>query len=329
MALQPLDPGSFSTPLAVVAIGGNSLIRDRSHQSIPHQWEAVRETVIHIANMVEMGWRIVITHGNGPQVGFILRKNELAKDYVHSIPLDIIVSNTQGSIGYMIQQAMTNEFHRRQLNCSCITYLTQSLVDRNDPAFAAPSKPIGRFLQQEEARAYAADGWNIIEDAGRGWRRVVASPKPVKIIEHEQIRRSLENGELVVAAGGGGIPVVRNRRGELRGVEAVVDKDLASSLLATQLDASLLLISTSVEKVSLHYAQPDQVDLSQLSVEQARQYLAEGHFAPGSMKPKIEGCVDFLEKANVSDACAIITNPENIMRALRGETGTRVTGDSC
>lgn len=330
MPLSPLRPSP--NPIAVVAVGGNSLVIDRSHQSIPHQWEAVRETAIHIADMVEMGWQVVVTHGNGPQVGFILRKNELSKDYVHTLPLDIIVSNTQGSIGYMIQQALTNEFHRRGVDRSCVTFLSQTLVDKEDPAFTNPTKPIGRFLEHEEALKFERDGWKIIEDAGRGWRRVVASPQPREILEHEQIQRSLANGQIVIAVGGGGIPVVRNRHGELRGVEAVVDKDRASSLLATQLGASLLLVSTGVEKVALNFGQPDQVDLDEITLAQAKRYLEDGHFAPGSMKPKIEGCIDFLEQEmpKQTDAlkrCAIITNPENIARALRGETGTRVIQD--
>lgn len=322
MPLPPVTPNQNA--IAVVAIGGNSLVIDRSHQSIPHQWEAVRETAVHIADMIEMGWRVVVTHGNGPQVGFILRKNELAKDYVHTIPIDIIVSNTQGSIGYMIQQALTNEFHRRGVERSCITILTQTLVDLDDPAFAKPTKPIGRFLDHEEAKRYQNDGWAIVEDAGRGWRRVVASPAPRAILEHEQIQRSLGQGDVVIAVGGGGIPVVRNRHGELRGVEAVVDKDLASSLLASQLNASLLLISTGVERVSLNFGQPDQINLGTMTVAEATEYNAQGHFGPGSMKPKIEGCIGFLHQSGHTDACALITNPQNIAKALKGETGTRV-----
>lgn len=311
-------------PIAVVAVGGNSLVIDRSHQSIPHQWEAVRETAIHIADMIEMGWQVVVTHGNGPQVGFILRKNELSKDYVHTIPLDIIVSNTQGSIGYMIQQALTNELHRRQIDRTCVTFLTQTLVRKDDPAFANPTKPIGRFLEKEEAEAYAVDGWAIVEDAGRGWRRVVASPQPQEILEHAQIRQALEQEQIVIAVGGGGIPVIYNQRGELRGVEAVVDKDRASSLLATQLGASLLLISTGVEKVALNFGQPEQVDLDEISLVRAKRYLDEGHFALGSMRPKVEGCIDFLQNSTGNDAYAIITNPQNIAAALDGKTGTRV-----
>lgn len=323
MSLPPLNPNPPA--LAVVAIGGNSLIQNRSHQSIPHQWEAVRKTAIHIVDMVELNWRIVITHGNGPQVGFILRKNELSKDYVHTIPLDIIVSNTQGSIGYMIQQAISNECQRRGIERASTAILTQTLVDKDDPAFQQPTKPIGRFLQRHEAAAYEAEGWTVVEDAGRGWRRAVASPKPLEIVEQQQIRHAVERGEIVIAVGGGGIPVVRNRHRELRGVEAVVDKDLASALLAAKLGASLLLISTGVEKVALHFGKPEQRDLNHLTLTQARQYVRQGHFAPGSMQPKIEGCIDFIEATTATDASAIITSPDHLVDALRGISGTRIS----
>lgn len=311
-----------SHKIAVVAVGGNSLIQDPARPQVRYQWDAVRETCTHVAEMVERGWDLVITHGNGPQVGFILRRNELAAHEVHQTPLDLIDADTQGSIGYMLQQALGNEMHRRKLNKRAVTLITQTLVAADDPAFQHPSKPIGAFMNEEQARLFMADGWSVIEDAGRGWRRVVASPEPRQIIELDAIRHLLHDGFIVVAAGGGGIPVVRNRKGELRGVMAVIDKDRATALLAIGLRADLFLISTAVEKVALRYGQPDQQDLDHMTLAEAKQYLEEGHFAPGSMRPKIEGVIRFLEAGG---ARAIITSPPNIARALAGETGTHIT----
>jgi carbamate kinase len=311
-----------SRKVAVVAVGGNSLIQDPARPQVRYQWDAVRETCTHVAEMVERGWDLVITHGNGPQVGFILRRNELAAHEVHQTPLDLIDADTQGSIGYMLQQALGNEMHRRKLNKRAVTVITQTLVAADDPAFQHPSKPIGAFLSEEQARMFMADGWSVIEDAGRGWRRVVASPEPRQIIELDAIRHLLHDGFIVVAAGGGGIPVVRNRKGELRGVMAVIDKDRATALLAIGLRADLFLISTAVEKVALRYGHPDQQDLDRMTLAEAKRYLEEGHFAPGSMRPKIEGVIRFLEAGG---AHAIITSPPHIARALAGETGTHIT----
>ncbi len=315
------------TPTAVVAIGGNSLIKDKNHVEVRYQWDAVRETSRHIANMIRKGWRTVITHGNGPQVGFILRRNELAAHEVHTTPLSVIVADTQGSIGYMLQQALNNEFYLARVPRQCITIITQVRVDKDDPAFQNPSKPIGGFLDEATARQFEQAGWRVVEDAGRGWRRVVPSPKPVEIIEEDAIAQAVALDWIVIACGGGGIPVVRNERGELRGVSAVIDKDLASSLLATRLDADLFLISTGVEKVALNFGKPNQQDIDVMTLSEARRYLAEGHFAPGSMKPKIEACIQFLENTANPHAQALITNPENLERALEGETGTRIVMD--
>lgn len=314
-------------PLAVIAIGGNSLIKDSRHPEVHHQWDAVRETARHIARMVQTGWRAVITHGNGPQVGFILQRNELALSVVHPTPLDVIVADTQGSIGYMLQQALNNEFFRRELPLQCVTLLTQVRVEPDDPAFQRPAKPIGGFLSEEAAAAFAAQGWTVVEDAGRGKRRVVASPVPVEIVEQAAIAQAVAAGWVVIAAGGGGIPVVRNRHGELRGTSAVVDKDLVSGLLAVGLEADLFLISTSVERVALNFGTPQQTDLSAMQVGDARRYLAEGHFAPGSMAPKIDACIRFLEENPNPGAKALISNPENLERALHGETGTQIVRD--
>lgn len=304
---------------AVVAIGGNSLITEKSKTAVSHQWDAVRETCQHIADMVEEGWNVVITHGNGPQVGFILRRNELAAHEVHTTPLDLIGADTQGAIGYMLQQALNNELRLRGINRSVITMVTQVLVDRDDPAFQNPNKPIGSFLTEEQARQFETEGWQVMEDAGRGWRRVIASPEPLEIIEQGAIRTMIRANYIVVACGGGGIPVIRNPKGELRGIAAVIDKDRASSLLAQILLADLFIISTGVEKVALHFNTPQQRDLDSITLSEARQFLAEGHFAAGSMQPKIEAVIRFMERGGPR---ALITNPPNIRRALHGDTGT-------
>lgn len=308
--------------LAVVAIGGNSLITDEKAPDVKHQWDAVRETASHIAAMIEDGWQTVVTHGNGPQVGFILRRNELAEHEVHPTPLDLIGADTQGSIGFMLQQTLNNEFHKRHIPRQCITLITQTVVDAKDPAFSHPTKPIGSFMDEARARQFEKEGWQVIEDSGRGWRRVVASPEPVQIVESEAILQALDMGWIVICAGGGGIPVVRHRSGELRSVYAVIDKDRASSLLASQVDADLFLISTGVEKVSLYFGKPNQIDLDKMTMAEAIRYKDEGHFGKGSMLPKIEACIRFLERSHKPDSRAVITNPENLARALRGETGT-------
>lgn len=304
---------------AVVAIGGNSLITDKDKREVHHQWDAVRETCEHIALMIRQSWRVVITHGNGPQVGFILRRSELAAHEVHTVPLDIIGADTQGSIGYMVQQCLRNSLRRHGINQNVISVVTQTLVDRDDPAFQKPDKPIGGFLTESDARKYEAEGWNVIEDAGRGWRRVVASPRPLEIIEMDAIKMALQNDYVVVAAGGGGIPVVYNDKGELRGVYAVIDKDRASSLLANGISADLFLISTGVERVALNFNTPDQRLLERVTLREARRYMAEGHFARGSMLPKIEAVIRFLEHGGPA---ALITDPQHIDAALRGESGT-------
>jgi len=308
--------------VAVVAIGGNSLIKDPQHQTVPDQYEATKETCQHIADMIAQGWDVVITHGNGPQVGFILRRSELSRHELHEVPLDSCGADTQGAIGYMLQKALHNEFHRRGMRRQAATVVTQVLVDKDDPSFQSPSKPIGSFMGKEEAlQRRDADGWDVVDDAGRGWRRVVASPIPQRIIERDAIKTLIDAGFIVVAVGGGGIPVVEDEHGVLTGASAVIDKDYASSLLASVINADLFLISTAVEKVALNYGKPNQVWLDRLTLAEAKKYLAEGHFAKGSMGPKIQAIIGFLEKGGKE---ALITNPENIARALRGETGTRI-----
>jgi carbamate kinase len=309
-----------SAKTAVIAIGGNSLILDKNKPQVEHQWEAVYETARHIVDMIREGWRVVITHGNGPQVGFILRRNELAEPEVHTTPMDVIGADTQGSIGYMLQQALDNLLRASGIRRGVVTVITQTIVDRNDPAFQKPNKPIGGFMDsREEAEKFEKEGWTVVEDAGRGYRRVVASPIPVEIVELDAINSLVEKDFIVVCVGGGGIPVVRDEDGNLKGVNAVIDKDRGTSLLAAGLKADLFVISTAVEKVSLNYNKPNQQDIDRMTLAEAKKYMAEGHFAPGSMYPKIEAIVHFLEKGGPK---ALITNPENLARAMHGETGT-------
>ncbi len=311
------------TRTAVIAIGGNSLIKDKEHQTVRDQFDSTVETCVHIAEIVKQGWRVVVTHGNGPQVGFILLRSELASNVLHTVPLDSCGADTQGALGYMIQQLLGNRLKQVNSAVPVVTVVTQVIVDADDPAFHNPTKPIGPFYDEAKARRYEREqGWAVIEDAGRGWRRVVASPIPREIVELEAMRTLLGAGFVVVGVGGGGIPVVRDGEGALRGVEAVIDKDYASSLLAAGLEADLFLISTAVEKVCLNYGRPDQITLDHLTVKQAKSYLDEGHFPPGSMGPKIRAVIQFLEQGGKE---ALITSPENLARALRGETGTRIT----
>jgi carbamate kinase len=311
--------------IAVIAIGGNSLIKDAKHQSVEDQYEASKETCVHIADMIEAGYEVVIGHGNGPQVGFILRRSEIAAkaEGMHEVPLDVCGADTQGAIGYALQQNLQNELRRRGINKPVATIVTQVLVDREDPAFKNPSKPIGGFLDETEAKRREKDmKWNVVEDAGRGWRRVVASPLPKEIVEIEAIKALINAGVIVISTGGGGIPVIRNDAGDLEGVAAVIDKDFGSSLLANNVGAELFVISTAVEKVALNFGKPDQKWLDKLTVSEAKKYLAEGtHFAKGSMAPKIQAIIRFLEGGGKQ---ALITNPDNIGRALKSETGTWV-----
>lgn len=308
---------------AVVAIGGNAITKSDQKGTIPEQFANTLETSEHLADMLEFGYDIILTHGNGPQVGNVLLRAELAEHILYPLPLDTCDSDTQGGMGYMIQQVLGNVLRHRKISKEIVTVITQVVVDPNDPAFENPTKPIGPFYTKEKAEKYKAEkGWRVIEDAGRGYRRVVPSPKPLEIVEEAVIKRLIDAGVVVIAVGGGGIPVVRLPDGSLKGVEAVIDKDFASSLLASKLGIDLFLISTDVEKVALNYNKPNQADLDRLTVPEAKKYLAQGHFPPGSMGPKIEAALQFLEKGGKE---VIITSPECIGKALRGETGTRIT----
>ncbi|MEX2161266.1 MAG: carbamate kinase [Anaerolineales bacterium] len=308
--------------IAVVAVGGNALIKEKSKQSVPDQFAAASETMGYIASMIAEGWDVVVTHGNGPQVGFILRRSELSLHELHPVPLDYCGADTQGAIGYMFQQSLHNEFKRRGMKKHAVTVVTQCLVDRNDPAFKNPTKPIGSFLDEKTAKQRMAEGKHFIEDAGRGWREVVASPNPQEIVEAKAIKQLIESDFTVIGVGGGGIPVVEDEAGNLVGIAAVIDKDFASSLLATEIDAELLLISTAVEKVAINFNKPDQRNLDRMTIAEAEKYIAEGHFAKGSMLPKVQAAIRYLKAGGKQ---ALITDPPNITRALAGETGTWIT----
>jgi carbamate kinase len=316
----------MSRKSAVVAIGGNSLIKDKQHQSVRDQYIAAGETCWHVASMIKDGWDVAIGHGNGPQVGFILRRSELAAHELHEVPLDVCGADSQGAIGYALAQNLENDFHRLDVDRHAVAVVTQVEVSRDDPAFQAPSKPIGSFMEEAEAvRRRDQEGWSVKEDAGRGWRRVVPSPEPIRIVEVDAIRSLIENRFVVISVGGGGIPVVADEKGELTGIAAVIDKDHACSLLANEIEAELLLITTAVEKVALDFGQPTQRWLDRMTLTEAKEYLAEGtHFLAGSMAPKMEAVVSFLERGG---GTAIVTDPENVERALAGETGTHIVAD--
>ena len=314
-----------SGKLVVLAIGGNALIRDRTHESIPDQFEMVSQIAVDIAGMIESGWDVVVTHGNGPQVGFILRRSEIAIDEVPPVPMDYAGADIQGAVGWMFVRALRNEFRRRGLRRQAVAIVTQTLVDRDDPAFAHPTKPIGSQMDEARAKSLANKfRWTVIEDAGRGWRRVVPSPKPQAIIETDVIRHLAGAGYVVVACGGGGIPVIETPDGGLQGVEAVIDKDLASSLLARSLGAEALVLPTGVEKVALDFNKPTQRWVDRMTLAEARRHAAEDQFDKGSMGPKVSALIDFVAGGG---KIGLITNPPNLPRALRGETGTRVVPD--
>ena len=309
-------------PLIIIAIGGNSLIKDSERMDVLDQYRAAGETSYYIAPIVKQGYRVVVTHGNGPQVGFILLRSELAKDVIHQVPLANCVADTQGAIGFQIAQSLQNEFLRQGMDKQVASVVTQVVVDPEDPSFGNPSKPIGPFMNEKEAQQHAvADGWTVGEDAGRGWRRLVPSPAPLEIVELPAIRTLIDHGTLVIAAGGGGIPVVYKADGTLRPRPAVIDKDAASCLLACKLGASVFIISTDVDKVALNFGTPQQVEIDQMTCAECRQYLTEGHFAAGSMQPKIESALAFLEQGGQE---VIITQPHNLQADLPNIYGTHI-----
>ena len=308
--------------LIVIAIGGNSLIEDPKKVTVDAQYRAAEKTARHIAKIIADGNRVVIVHGNGPQVGYILLRSEYARRILHSVPLDSCVADTQGAIGYQLQKALDNEFIMRGMPMRAVTVVTQVEVDPDDPSFSNPTKPIGSFMTEEDAAEHQKTfGWVVKEDAGRGWRRVVPSPKPKSIVELDTIKFLSDSGAPVIAAGGGGIPVVKDEEGVYWGKEAVIDKDLAAAILAKSLKADAFIISTAVEKVCLDYGKPGQRALDSMTLEEADRYTAEGQFAPGSMLPKIQALQDFVRSTGNP---GVITDPEHISAALSGNGGTKI-----
>jgi carbamate kinase len=313
---------------AVIAIGGNALILDGQRGTIAEQFANATETASHIAALIVDGWRVVITHGNGPQVGFILLRSDLIGDEtgIPRLSLDMAVADSQGGIGHILGNALLNELGQRGMADRVACILTHVVVDADDPAFGDPTKPIGPAYSAAEAEAKRQhEGWAMVEDSGRGYRRIVASPHPQRIVEAEQIKALVATGCVVIAAGGGGIPVVEETPGGYRGVEAVIDKDLASALLAASLGIPLLVLSTGVERVAIHFRQPDQRFLDRLTVSEARRYLAEGEFPKGSMGPKVEAAITFLEQGGSE---VLITSPASLEQAFAGASGTRIVADS-
>ncbi len=310
--------------LAFIAIGGNSLIKSKDLQTVEDQHQAIRETICHVADLIEQGYQVVISHGNGPQVGFIMLRSEVARREtgLHLVPLVNVVADTQGSIGYQIQQSLNNELAARGNDGQCLTVVTQVVVDRDDAGFKTPAKPVGEFYDASQIEDIRRDypDWSLVEDAGRGFRRVVPSPEPLEVVEKPVIQSLLDSGYHVVAVGGGGIPVIRTDNG-LEGVDAVIDKDLVSSMLANQLGAALLIISTAVEQVALNFGKPDEKGISQMSIAEAEKYIADGHFAPGSMLPKIQSALRFLRNGGRE---VIITAPEYIKEAVLSGMGTHI-----
>ena len=308
----------------VIALGGNALQEAGKPATAQAQLEVVEKTSEYIADIAERGYEVIVAHGNGPQVGRIVIQNEVASASTPAMPFDVCGAMSQGMIGDHIQQGLSKVLRHRGINKNVVTIVTQVVVDKDDPKFKAPSKPIGPFYTEEEAKAIAAEkGYTMKEDAGRGWRRVVASPLPVEIVELDAVKTLNDAGFVVVTVGGGGIPVVRNEAGDLEGVAAVIDKDLASEKLARDMDADALVILTAVEKVSINFKKPDQKDLDRMSAAEAKQYIKEGHFAPGSMLPKIEAALNFVESK--PGRIAIITSLDKAVDAIEGRAGTTIT----
>ncbi|MCF6159638.1 MAG: carbamate kinase [wastewater metagenome] len=307
----------------VIALGGNALIREGQRGTVAEQFENIRRSLDGIVYCLREGYTLVITHGNGPQVGNLLLMAEAARNEVPQPSLGVCVADTEGAIGYMIQQSLTNRLRKEGINRCVVTVLTQVIVDKDDKAFSHPTKPIGPFFTKQEAESLRQErGWHVAGDNHRGYRRVVASPNPLEIVEESAVKTLLESGDIVIAAGGGGIPVVVREDGDLEGVDVVIDKDLASGVLARDLKASCLIMLTSVEHVFLNFRQPNEQPLSKLRREEAQKYLREGHFPPGSMGPKVQAAINFL---NWGGKLAIITSIDKVREALQGSTGTVIT----
>ena len=304
----------------VIALGGNALIKKGQKGTVYEQFANTREALEDIFPIIKQGHNLVISHGNGPQVGAIVIRTEMTKEEAYYIPLGVAVAETQGEIGYMIEQSLQNKLHREGIKRKVVTVLTQVICDKDDPSIKRPTKPIGPFYSAEQIKSYQKDGVKYAKDAaGRGFRRVVPSPKPLEIVEGETIDPLVKKGTIVIACGGGGMPVYLEPDGRLEGIDGVVDKDLASSVLASRIKADRLIILTEVEKVALNFNMPEQKDLDKLSVKEAEKHLREGQFPPGSMGPKVKACLDFLERGGKQ---AVITSIKTLPQALKGETGT-------
>ncbi len=304
--------------LIVAALGGNAIIKEGQQGTFAQQFTNTFECMGYIAHLIKAGHQVVLTHGNGPQVGFIMIQVEAAAGKVPTAPLHVDVAQSQGSMGYMIAQSLTNQLQEHGINISVAAVMTQVLVNSDDPAMKHPTKPVGAFYTRERVVELERRGHAVVEDSGRGWRRVVASPCPIRIIEADVIKDLVQAGTIVVACGGGGIPVAEEN-GALKGVDAVIDKDLASCLLAVDIKADVIVFLTTVERVTLNYKTPQQVELDRLTLDEARQYLGEGQFPPGSMGPKIEAAVEFVESGGDR---AVVCRPEVVVEALAGGAGT-------
>jgi carbamate kinase len=318
-----LQDGDKLTTNIMVSLGGNAILKHSDKGTAEEQLENTRQTSNVIVRLLENDYHICLTHGNGPQVGDILLAYDRSKETLPPMPLDVCVAQTQGMIGYMLQISLKNSLKTSGIEKSVVTIITQTMVHQQDPLLQKPSKPIGPFYTALEAsKCREETNWTLIEDSGRGYRRVVPSPRPIGFVEQYSIKSLFDNGDLIIAAGGGGIPVIENEEGMFQGIEAVVDKDYTAALLASLLNVEILLILTDVDKVAINYGKPDQEDLDHLTVEMARKYLNEGFFPSGNMGPKIESTIDFLENGGKK---AIITSIENVFDALDGVAGTTIT----
>ncbi|MEK7309654.1 MAG: carbamate kinase [Planctomycetota bacterium] len=311
--------------LAVIALGGNALLKPGEKGTISELERNAAETCRYFLPLIKNDWQIVLTHGNGPQVGSTLIQHESAKDLVPAMPLDVCVSETQGSLGYILQQAMLNELRRNKIERYVVTMITQVVVDSKDKAFKEPTKPIGPFYTKDQAESLQKEKkWTMIEDSGRGFRRVVPSPTPVKVIQRLMIKELAQSGHIVIAAGGGGIPIYKKDDNDYEGIEAVVDKDMASAIIAIEIKSSVFIILTTVPKVYINFGKPNQQGIVRMTVSQARKYLDENQFGTGSMKPKVESAVNYLAKI---DGKVIITSAENLAEAMEGRSGTTIISD--
>ncbi len=309
----------------VLAIGGNALVNPGGRGDISEQFSRSRIVAKTLADLVLQGCQVTVTHGNGPQVGSIMRRVEISSGQVYPIDLGLAVADTQAGMGYMLSQTWRNELHNRGHDRECIALVTPVIVDAADPAFANPTKPIGPFFTEEQAKRHEErDGWKIIEDSGRGWRRVVASPRPQAIECIETIKKLVASGELLVAGGGGGIPVIVNEKGERHGIDAVIDKDFTSAIIATEVEADVFVLVTGVEAVFVNYGKPDQKALRRVNVAEIEKHIMDRQFPPGSMLPKIEAAVQYLKARNDPNARAVIADLDQVPTALSGETGTTI-----